>query len=345
MKSPCLLILLFTPPTQAILRLKFQHWFPQYEQHWVKAATVCEQELENYVHANRTDIHSPCAAAADCLLRNITGTIQSNFASAQVLLGLVPTILVFLGPSIAEVTALSTYRPLLAILLSLGSPAVNVGKVFRHVDVEEPFVRPVSSSSKLWSSWFTRQNTMMRNSLEALSYMAALAAIANNVRNSMYTDLRTISGWRCGASFILLAWSLLAVIVHGWGALAVRFRLQGGYKPSIHSMIRSTTFRRVSRGKDNTLSEVLFWLASLCAIVHMILGVFELSSLMFISALEALQVFIMYAISALLCQLILLCELAKMREEVSKEADDGTASSGTKQPAGETVDLFKAHTI
>ena len=82
----------------------------------------------------------------------------------------------------------------------------------------------------------------------------------------MYTDLRTISGWRCAAPFslsflinfiylllFLVAWSFLAANLNGWGALAVRFRLQGGYKPSIHSILRSTIFRRVSRGEDNTL--------------------------------------------------------------------------------------------
>ena len=77
----------------------------------------------------------------------------------------------------------------------------------------------------------------------------------------------------------------------------------------------------------------------------MILGVFELSSSMFISALEGLQVFIIYAISALLCQFILLCELAKMKEEMNKEADDSPASSGTKQQAVEIAILFKAYVI
>lgn len=136
------LVLSFPQPSRAILRLKFQHWFPKYEQHWLEAAASCEQELSNYLHDNRTaECSTPCACAADCLLQNVTSTIQSNFASAQVLLGLVPVILVFFGPTIAEVAALSTYRPLLAVLLALGSPAIKVGRLFRHVDVREPFGR------------------------------------------------------------------------------------------------------------------------------------------------------------------------------------------------------------
>src|SRR2546423_13879214 len=186
MRLSWVLILSFTPLTQAILRLKLQHWFPKYEHHWVEAAASCQQELTNYLHNNQTfDCPSPCACAADCLLQNVTGTMQSNLASAQVLLGLVPTVLAFFGPTIAEVAVLSTYRPFLAVLLALGSPAIHVSGLFRHVDVREPFIRPISKSPGLWSAWLARQNVVFRSPLQVLSYMLALAAIANNIRNSV----------------------------------------------------------------------------------------------------------------------------------------------------------------
>jgi len=181
-----------------------------------------------------------------------------------------------------------------------------------------------------------------QTSLQVLAYAGALAAIANNIRNSVYTDLRTVSGWRCAALFMPLVWSLLAVVVHAWGMIAVRVRLQYGYRPSIRSAIRSTTFQRVRTGEDGVLSEVLFWLASLCAILHMIFGILVLSSLVFISALEALQVFAMYVASVFLCQFILLLELANMRYELSKELDAGPTSSGITQIS--KVDLSRAWT-
>lgn len=337
------LFLGFTLLAKALLRLKLQHWFPKYERHWIEAAASCQQELTNYLHYNRThDCPTPCACAADCLLQNVAGTMQSNFASAQVLLGLVPAIFVLCGPTIAEVAALSTYRPLLAVLLALGSPAINVRRLFRHIEICEPIVRPLSRSSQLWPTWLARQNAFCRTSFQVLCHVIALAAIANNVRISVYIDLRTISGWRCGVILMPLVWSLLPVVVHAWGMVAVRVRLQDGYSWTIQPAIRSTVFQKVSTGEDNVLSEVLFWLSSLFAIVHMIFGILELSSLVFISTLEALEVFTVYAVSALFCQLVLLLELANMRYELSKKPDAGPPLSGITQIS--KVEPFRVYT-
>ena len=140
--------------------------------------------------------------------------MQSNMASAQVVLGHIPATLVFVGPTIAEITALSTYRPLLAVLLALGSPAINVSRIFSRIDVCEPFLRQKSKTSRLWSGWLARHDLFFRVLWRCLSYASALAALVINVRNSVYTDYRTISGWRCGALFMPFVWSLLAVVVH-----------------------------------------------------------------------------------------------------------------------------------
>jgi hypothetical protein len=56
-------------------------------------------------------------------------------------------------------------------------------------------------------------------------YALALLAIANGVQISVYTDLRTISGWRCGAVFMPMLWFLLSIVEHGWGMLAARVQL------------------------------------------------------------------------------------------------------------------------
>ena len=312
-----LLLVLATPFTHSYLRLKLQNWFPRYEHHWIEASASCQQELTNYLVDNRTlECAAPCACAADCILQNITGTMQSNLNSAQVLLGLAPAMLVFLGPSLAEVAALSTYKPLLAVLLALGSPAVNVSRLFRHVDICEPFTRPISRSSALWSTWLQGRRDVLQRSIHILSYVVALGAIANHVRNSVYTDLRTISGWRCGALFMPLAWGLLGVVVHAWGMIAVRCRLPREYKSTLRATIHSTAFQNVSMCEDDVVSEALFWVASFCAIIQMIFGILVLSSLVFISVFEAISVFVLYAVSAVLCQFVLSLELANMRHDL-----------------------------
>ena len=304
------------PVIQAYLRLKFQHWLPRYEQRWINATASCQQQLEHYWRNDRTVYKTPCSSAADCLLQNIPGTVQSNFNSAQILLGLLPTILVYLGPTIAEVAALSTYRPVLATLLALASPAINIGRVLQRIIVKDPFQEPTSKTSYLLSTWLARQNVVVDGTLRGMSYLAAMAAIANNISNSVYLDLRTISGWRCGALLMPLVWSLLAVIVHAWGMVAIRVQSSDGLQPSLFSAFRSTAFRAASKGSESVVSEILLWIASLFALVHLTFGVLVLSSLIFISVPEAIWVFLRFALSAFLCQIAVNMELGNMRHEL-----------------------------
>lgn len=55
----------------------------------------------------------------------------------------------------------------------------------------------------------------------------------------------------------------------------------------------------------------------------MIFGIFELSSLVFVSALESVQVFARYAISVVLCQIIVQIELATIRAELQHHTKVG----------------------
>jgi hypothetical protein len=148
--------------------------------------------------------------------------------------------------------------------------------------------------------------------------LAALGALANNVRNSAHLDLRTISGWPCSAILMPLGWSLAAIIVHSLDMLAVRARISSPERSSILSMIRSETYRRITSGRDTVRSEILFCLVSFFTIVHLIFRILDLSSLVFISALEAAEVFRMYAISVLICQFLVVLELARLRNSLNK---------------------------
>ncbi|KAF2664294.1 hypothetical protein BT63DRAFT_105445 [Microthyrium microscopicum] len=325
--------LFFSSPSFAVKRTKFQHWFPEYEQRWTKAVNgPCQQKVTNYILNDRTNCSAPCACAADCILQNTTASMQSQFALAQVLLGLVPVILAFIGPTIAEVAVLSTYRPVLAILLGIGSPAVNILRAVKNVDVREPLEGSQSAISQAWSKWLANQTVAAQLCMKTVTYLLALGAVYNNIRTSIYTDLRIISGWRCGAVYMPLAWSMLAVIVHGWGMIAIRVRLGTLSLPSLKSAMQSDAFKLISTTEDNSISEALFWVASVCAVVHMTYGVLVLSSLIFIGALEALQVLVLYAVSAVVCQFILLSEIATMKNDLLENPVTSGTTGQTRVP-------------
>ncbi|KAM0719278.1 hypothetical protein Q7P37_005183 [Cladosporium fusiforme] len=271
-------LLLLPAPAHAILRLKLQHWFPNGEHVWRAAAAKCESEITAYLLNNRTEeCRTPCSCAADCILDDIPGTLESNFASAQVVLGLVP----------ATAFAGCTGRPGL--------------------------------SNDLYSQ-----------------DLHGTGSIANGAEISVYTDLRTISGWRCGALFMPLVWFNLSVVEHGVGMIAARFQVWPGLKDaektlaSTHTgagdanlgtahaitstsrksvastiadqfrfkpLVASQLFQSIPESIPTVWSELIFWIAQACALVHMIFGIFVLSSLVFITALDAVMVFARFAAS------------------------------------------------
>jgi hypothetical protein len=399
--TPLLTLLLLPLPATAILRLKLQTWFPADAAYWAAAASKCETEITSYLINNRTETcRTPCSCAADCILDNIPGTLEANYASAQVVLGLVPAVLLLIGPSIAEVAAISTRRPLLAVLIALGCPTSYLGRVFRRVDVCEvldergrsligntvarySIDREKSGRSGLHPGNTTRvgadimvkrrRRFMVRRAIELIMYALALLAVANGVQISVYTDLRTISGWRCGALFMPMVWFLMSVVEHGWGMIAVRVLLwshgghvspdskkttanayldstgsytvvspsQAGPRPylrcptthPLRCLLNSESYTQLPLAQPTLWSELIFWIAQASALVHMIFGIFELSSLVFISALESVQVFVRFAISVVLCQIVVQIELATMRAELRYQSEQVSAASAGTQVA------------
>lgn len=388
-----LAIFLLPLPATAILRLKLQRWFPDDSDYWINAASKCEAEISAYLINNRTDVcPTPCSCAADCILNDIPGTLESNYASAQVVLGLVPAVLLLIGPSIAEVAAISTRRPLLAVLIALGCPTSYLVRVFRRVDIREPLMptdrsiigttlgeyltkRTSGSATLVDANGMTKRchRQVTVHIVDIAMYALALLAIANGVQISIYTDLRTISGWRCGALFMPMVWFLMSVVEHGWGMIAVRVhrwpdRQNAGactgpepvnahtspsgsnvsvpnldsqsraalqshlklcdtqqYLSWIRSLLVSDLYTQLLIAKPTLWAEFIFWIAQASALVHMIFGIFELSSLVFISALESVQVFARFALSIALCQIVVQVELAIIRAELQHQSSTRAA--------------------
>jgi hypothetical protein len=78
----------------------------------------------------------------------------------------------------------------------------------------------------------------------------------------------------------------------------------------------SDLYTQSLKAQPTLWSEFIFWIAQASALVHMIFGIFELSSLVFISALESVQVFARFALSIVLCQIVVQIELVIIRAEL-----------------------------
>lgn len=114
----------------------FQHWFPQMREDFTYMLEHnCSHEYELYLNDQYQNDQNPlhhksCTSCAigpvvKCIYDEAWGVSGLMMQAAQVVLGLLPTILTFTGASKVETGILSLRRPVLAFFLSAGAPAVN----------------------------------------------------------------------------------------------------------------------------------------------------------------------------------------------------------------------------
>jgi len=116
----------------------FEEFYPRDEEELTAImANNCSSTFHQYLNTPYTSIFGPvhaCSQVISCLLSNSSEATKANMASANVLLGLIPTILALLGSTTPELSLLSSRRPFLAFLLSIGSPVVNPVRAFMYHD-------------------------------------------------------------------------------------------------------------------------------------------------------------------------------------------------------------------
>lgn len=275
------------------------------------------------------------------------------------MLGLTPTVLSRIAPSASEISLLSSRRPFMATLLSIGGPAVYVP---RSLTYQSPFaiLRPTSSLFRqARKPIFNRR----RWAWVAVQYATVAAAVFNVVHTSWQLGLRTVITWKCNTSYMPVLWSTLAAAIHilaaiGWqSSFAMRrfrneqrqSRCASTWLSSLAQTIREELTLSVdanirlhahktcatdasASGTPPAEEEDESWvmifamqLADATSFVHLVFGTLVFSSLVFIATLDAAKVVLRYMLSGLLCRCVLLYELSGMRAaEVERRAtDDG----------------------
>lgn len=304
---------------QAYQRHKFDYWLPYYEYIWRERSEACQTDLYIYYANIRKNVTAPCAAVVDCMLTNVSESVKSNMASADILLGLTPQILGLAGPTVGEMAILSTHSPGFTSLLSLSFPSRSIAGLFVSVDVAGLLSKPVARTTQTYFLWFDKRPAHVRRFIHAISYATAAGAVANNIYTSIYLDLRTASGWRCGVDYLPLAWSISGFLITLVEMLAIRMRVMPGtpQRRLLSWLWRQDECRLrpsiLREAQDGCLTEVLFGIANFCSIVQTVLGTTILAGLLFISFLDALQIIMRYWASVAICSLLLRLELAGLR--------------------------------
>ena len=157
-----------------------------------------------------------CKSMVTCLSRNIDEFDKADMQSATIILGLMPTILSYVGPTVGEMALISSHRPVFAILVMLGAPAVFATRPF-------DFNGPSESLKRNVEGFVLHKQTSYRAYCMTLAqYLLLSLAVSNSLHNSANLGTSTILSWKCLWPYLELAWNLMPVVPHICAAFSLR---------------------------------------------------------------------------------------------------------------------------
>ena len=180
------------PPT-----LLFESWFNKYHKELINATlTTCNTSYFNYFEAyhapcrslNTSYLLNRCYYLEACLLNSLTSDVQANFNGAIVILGLMPTLLTSISPSVAEITLLSAHRLLLSLLISMGAPAIWPTHIFEY-----KYIHPSETLHERRGALRTSQMRPWPVAMTSLvQYIVAIGAMVNIITTSINVGRKSI---------------------------------------------------------------------------------------------------------------------------------------------------------
>ena len=212
-------------------RESFRHFFPDVEVELSKAVTNhCSDVLQKYQNEHITLYGVYCVKTYSSIMNHVAEYTKANMASAAVLLGLTPTILTTLGSRTTELSLLSSHRPVLALLLVVGSPAI---KPIRTFDYHSPIVE---LQEKKWRWYFPKnsQNSKRSRNGDIIRVIIQLVFVIGGVANladlCRTIALKTISVMSCDFSDVVVElWIGLAIPAHLGGIITFYRRYKMAY--------------------------------------------------------------------------------------------------------------------
>lgn len=360
---------------------QFREWYPQHG-HIFEALKqkYCMTQYRQYLTGNTSAVERDILGGGgansvltqpviQCILNNTSEYVKNGMTAAQVLLGVMPTVLAVMGPSTEEMSMLANVarRPLLALMLAAGSPSVYFSRAFEYHDPAQ-ILHDHPSRLPQWrpSMWYYKLSISMAE------YIIALAAIANIATLNWELGVKATCTLWTNRTFGPTIWALLGLVVHIFGTIGLRLRVcgwrgpkkevleavkrkkeavkrkeeaakrkeesafhirerlapAGGWISSIPrrllGLLKTEPIPSASEGYDvrivtfqeSKLFLVAAWVGSMATVLHIIFGTLIFSSTIFVGVEDALSIVGRYMASVSICRIILMYELAGLRESV-----------------------------
>lgn len=322
--------------------LKYEHWYHDFAlQLNLISTTVCNLSLAAYrgdptARETLGPVHDYCWTHADCILSTASARVTASFGGTSILLGLAPTTLSVLGPSVAEIALLSLNRPILSFLLSLGAPAVFPG---RFLLWDDPLRAHEPSTGAFIVRPFSRKWAIL---VSVIQYLVALACCGNILEAMWSIGIRSIVTWDCKHSYWPLLWVVLSIVIHIAATMSLRAAIQRkkqfalrqeqndsetldggrnlkmtGISALVHREVTPSAniIWQVSDSylvKLGPLAVALQYTGAFIAVCHLVFGTLLFSSLQFIGVSDAVTLILRMIASATFCRILLQFEVGGM---------------------------------
>ncbi|OAQ95632.1 hypothetical protein LLEC1_04063 [Akanthomyces lecanii] len=336
----------------------YQQFFPAWDEMLKEyLERDCQQNITDYRNASFNNTHISYAVFG-CLLEQFPEFRKAELSAAAVVLGLAPTILQMVSPTPVDTAMVCLRRPILALLLSLASPATVFSEAAKYADGIDALSRPLSRQSRgsfpytagrLLGGGATRH--YMSSLVSAIQYIVALAAVANSAYRTYQLCVWTVCSFSPITVFLPALWHGTVVLLHLGGWIALRLNLQradgskktgptteeqdwqemtAGWGSRVKSLFRNeitpSAFAEKLPAESRAAGPAPFFSAVIAALyagapVHVLYGTLVLSSLTFISAFDSISVVALYAISAIVSKAIVYFECAGIQAVASQSLD------------------------
>ncbi|KAI5462800.1 hypothetical protein BGZ63DRAFT_379730 [Mariannaea sp. PMI_226] len=329
-------------PAIAQTTSQFEQFFPAWNQ-WLLDIIEenCVKERESY--QNSTGKDGAAAMLSNCMLQNMFESAKVEMGVASLLLGLLPTILQSVGPSVDEVSILATRRPLLSFVLTFGMPFVRLERspLSHLMNLREPLdVDVIGDAADKWP-WLWIFTSVAE-------YILAIGAAANIFYLvyqlaflSVSISAISIYSSTLPKTYPPFLWILLLIPVHAFSFLSLRlgYNIQHGTSKKHLSARKRTWLHTIgaeftpcarSNGlyfelrkhpRDILLSAAVSWLTNMATLVLFVFGTVFLSSQMFIGLGDMIPVIARVIGSCIIARAVMLFELYGLRR----------ATAGTRQ--------------
>lgn len=324
---------------------QFESWYPKYNPTLKSLSEgLCNRTLHDYQvsfnapagSSESLELLSICYQHEACLYDGLTTDQQLNFQTAGIVLGILPTLLSWIGVSISETALLSAHRPILSFLLSLAAPAIWPTRVFEYTNPSELLAK---GPGKLE---LHRLDPWKAGLLSALEYTFAIAAVVNIFLLSWDMGNKTILSWGCTNVVGPLIWTSLAVVLHAISALSYNMiiwelqknsamqhegkapwrRLRSVLKAEFMTCANHEVPVQVTRRDQGSIpakAVALNILAGAASFIHLALGTIIFSSLVFISVWDVLNCILWrFVLATCIARLILIIEVAGLRASCTR---------------------------